>query len=82
MSDCPVRVNRGAKTAMALALAQPKLIRDIVSVDNAPVNAILASSFGKYVQGMKRIEESGVTKQSEADKILQDYEKVHIIQPI
>ncbi|KAK8004430.1 hypothetical protein PG989_004149 [Apiospora arundinis] len=65
----------GAKAAMALALAQPKLIRDIVSVDNAPVDAILASSFGKYVQGMKRIEESGVTKQSEADKILQDYEK-------
>ncbi|KAK8041166.1 hypothetical protein PG994_014173 [Apiospora phragmitis] len=65
----------GAKAAMALALAQPTLIRDIVSVDNAPVDAILESSFGKYVQGMKRIEEAGVTKQSEADKILQDYEK-------
>ena len=63
---------------MALALAQPKLIRDIVSVDNAPVDAILASSFGKYVQGMKRIEEAGVTKQSEADKILQDSEKVSL----
>ncbi|KAK8001816.1 hypothetical protein PG991_014038 [Apiospora marii] len=65
----------GAKAAMALALAQPTLVRDIVSVDNAPVNAILESSFGKYVQGMKRIEEAGVTKQSEADKILQDYEQ-------
>ncbi|KAK9426572.1 putative AB hydrolase-1 domain-containing protein [Seiridium unicorne] len=65
----------GAKCAMTLALAEPALVKDIVSVDNAPLDAVLASDFGKYIQGMKRIEAAGVTKQSEADKILAEYEK-------
>jgi len=65
----------GAKTAMTLALRYPNIIRDIVSVDNAPIDAALLSGFGKYVQGMKKIEEAGVTKQAEADKILQDFEE-------
>jgi hypothetical protein len=68
---------RGAKTAMALALKSPELVEDIVSVDNAPMDAALLSNFGKYIQGMKRIEEAGVTRQAEADNILKDYEKVH-----
>lgn len=66
----------GAKTAMTLALQNPKLVNDIVSVDNAPIDAALLSSFGKYIQGMKRIEEANITKQSEADAILKDYEEV------
>ncbi|KAH8664339.1 Alpha/Beta hydrolase protein [Xylariales sp. PMI_506] len=65
----------GAKTAMVLALAEPALVRDVVSVDNAPLDAQLGRSFGRYVQGMRRIEEARLTKQSEADKILQEYEK-------
>ncbi|KAI5921308.1 Alpha/Beta hydrolase protein [Camillea tinctor] len=65
----------GAKTAMTLALSQPDLPRDIVAVDNAPVDAVLSSSFAQYIQGMRRIEEAGVSKQSEADAILQEYEK-------
>ncbi|KAH8598046.1 Alpha/Beta hydrolase protein [Bisporella sp. PMI_857] len=65
----------GAKTAMALALRSPGLMRDIVSVDNAPIDAALLSSFGKYIQGMKKIEEAGVTKQAEADEILKNYEE-------
>ncbi|KAI2779454.1 mitochondrial hydrolase [Daldinia loculata] len=64
----------GAKTAMALSLKEPSLIRDIVSVDNAPVDAVLGTSFAHYIRGMRRIEEAGVTRQSEADKILQEYE--------
>ena len=59
---------------MTLALRSPEIIHDIVSVDNAPIDAALLSSFGKYVQGMKKIEEAGVTRQAEADKILQDFE--------
>lgn len=66
--------DRGAKTAMTLALRSPDLIRDIVAVDNAPVDAVLGSDFAKYVRGMKKIDEAGVTRQSEADKILADYE--------
>ncbi|KUJ20036.1 prolyl oligopeptidase-like protein [Mollisia scopiformis] len=65
----------GAKTAMTLALKEPDLIADVVSVDNAPLDAALLSNFGKYIQGMKKIEEAGVTRQAEADKILQDYEE-------
>ncbi|KAI0592970.1 alpha/beta-hydrolase [Biscogniauxia sp. FL1348] len=65
----------GAKTAMTLALGQPDLVRDIVAVDNAPVDAVLGTSFAKYIRGMRRIEEAGVKRQSEADKILQEYEE-------
>ncbi|KAI8965641.1 mitochondrial hydrolase [Daldinia sp. FL1419] len=64
----------GSKTAMTLSLKEPSLIRDIVSVDNAPVDVALHSAFPKYIQGMRRIEEAGVTRQAEADKILQEYE--------
>lgn len=69
----------GAKTAMTLALQSPDLINDIVSVDNAPIDAALLSSFGKYIRGMREIEEAGVTKQAEADAILQSYEEVDYI---
>ena len=61
---------------MTLALRSPDIINDIVSVDNAPIDAALLSGFGKYIQGMKVIEEVGVTKLAEADEILKDYEDV------
>ncbi|OLN95446.1 Abhydrolase domain-containing protein C22H12.03 [Colletotrichum chlorophyti] len=64
----------GAKAAMTLALKSPELLRDIVAVDNAPVDAILESAFGKYVQAMKKIEAANITRQAEADQILKDYE--------
>ncbi|KAI1180927.1 alpha beta hydrolase fold family [Nemania sp. FL0916] len=64
----------GAKTAMTLALDQPSLISNIVSVDNAPIDAVLSRDFAKYVRGMRHIEEAGATRQSEADEILADYE--------
>ncbi|KAI5820016.1 abhydrolase domain-containing protein [Pyronema omphalodes] len=65
----------GAKAAMALSLRRPDLISKLISVDNAPVDAILHSSFGHYVRAMERIENSQVKKQSEADLILQEVEK-------
>lgn len=61
---------------MTLALQAPDKIHDIISVDNAPIDAALLSSFGKYVSGMKKIEEAQVTKQVDADKILRNYEEV------
>lgn len=60
---------------MTLALLSPELIHDIVAVDNAPMDAALLSDFGKYIQGMRRVEESQVNRLAEADRILQDYEK-------
>ena len=64
---------------MTLALAEPSLVADLVSVDNAPVDVRLASDFGKYVQGMKKIDEAAVKRQAEADKILEPYEEVRNI---
>lgn len=61
---------------MTLALRSPEIINDIVSVDNAPIDAALLSNFGNYIQGMRKIEEAGVTRQAEADKILVEYEEV------
>lgn len=61
---------------MTLALESPDLVRDIISVDNAPVDAILESNFGKYIQGMEEIDRANITRQSEADSILKKYESV------
>ncbi|XXH00247.1 hypothetical protein Hte_006589 [Hypoxylon texense] len=65
----------GAKTAMTLGLSEPALIGDLVAVDNAPVDAALGGPFARYVQGMRRVDEAGVTRQSEADAILKEYEE-------
>jgi len=65
----------GAKTAMVVALRRRVPIANLIPVDNAPVDAALKGDFGKYVQAMRRIENTlGITKQSQADKILQHYE--------
>ncbi|KAL4915782.1 Alpha/Beta hydrolase protein [Aspergillus aurantiobrunneus] len=65
----------GAKTAMTVSLNGPELVSALVPVDNAPVNAPLRTDFGKYIRGMQHVEAANVTKQSDADKILQDYEQ-------
>ena len=64
----------GAKAAMTVALHRPELVEKLVSIDNAPVDAALKSDFAKYVQGMRRVEDAKVSKQSEADEILQPFE--------
>lgn len=69
---------RGAKTAMTVALHKPSLVANLISIDNAPIDAALKSDFGKYMQGMKKIEEAQVQKQSEADEILQAFEEVRL----
>jgi len=66
----------GAKTAMTIALRSPELVDKLISVDNAPVDAALKSDFGGYVKGMRIIEEKKVSKQAEADEILQEYAPV------
>ncbi|KAF2719875.1 alpha/beta-hydrolase [Polychaeton citri CBS 116435] len=65
----------GAKAAMAVALRNRVSIADLVSVDNSPVDASLKTDFVQYVQGMRKIEDAGITRQSEADAILKDYEE-------
>lgn len=61
---------------MTVALRSPQLVKALVPVDNAPVDANLKSDFHKYVRGMREIEDKQVKKQIEADQILQNYEEV------
>lgn len=60
---------------MTLALQSPEHVSDLIAVDNAPLDAALKTGFGQYVKGMKEIERAGVTRQSEADAILRNYEE-------
>lgn len=61
---------------MTVALRSPERVSALIPVDNAPVNAALKSDFPKYVQAMQHVESAKVSKQSDADKILKDYEEV------
>ncbi|PSN59904.1 alpha/beta-hydrolase [Corynespora cassiicola Philippines] len=65
----------GAKTVMTMALRDPSCCANIIAVDNAPVDAALASDFPRYVEGMQKIEKARVTSQRQADEILQAYVK-------
>lgn len=79
-SELPTLIlKRGAKAAMTLALHSPERVSALIPVDNAPVNAALQSDFPKYIRGMQHVESAKVTKQSDADKILQDYEEVRTV---
>lgn len=60
---------------MTLALHEPDLVANLIAVDNAPVDARLGTEFARYIQGMKKIDEADITRQAEADKILEPYEK-------
>lgn len=62
---------------MSVALRSPETVARIVAVDNAPVDITLTRTFASYVRGMKKIQEANVTRQSEADAILQGYEEVN-----
>ncbi|KAL2001450.1 hypothetical protein VTN02DRAFT_1766 [Thermoascus thermophilus] len=64
----------GAKTVMTVALRHPELVSALIPVDNSPIRAPLRSDFAKYVRGMQAVEAAQVSKQSEADQILQEYE--------
>ena len=63
---------------MAVALRNPKNVGTLIPVDNAPIDATLRSDFGKYIQGMKKILDAGITKQAEADNIMKEYEEVGV----
>lgn len=61
---------------MTLALRSPELISKIIAVDNAPIDMALNDDFSKYVRAMKNIQDAKITRQSEADEILQKVEEV------
>lgn len=59
---------------MTLALASPTLIKDLISVDNAPVDAILSTDFAKYVRAMQQVDAADVSSIRAADNILAEVE--------
>ncbi|CAI6333317.1 unnamed protein product [Periconia digitata] len=65
----------GAKTVMAMALREPSCCANIIAVDNAPVDAALASDFPKYVEGMRKVENAQCKSQKAADEALTPYVK-------
>ncbi|CAO3639874.1 unnamed protein product [Cunninghamella blakesleeana] len=65
----------GGKAVMMTALMAPERVHQLVSIDMPPVPLTLSKGFSTYIQGLKKINESQVTKQSQADLILQQVEK-------
>ncbi|KAF2218265.1 abhydrolase domain-containing protein [Elsinoe ampelina] len=64
----------GAKVAMALALRGKCPVANLISVDNAPVDAALKSDFGTYCAGMRAVAAAGVKTLGEADAVMAEYE--------
>lgn len=59
---------------MTVALHAPTKIANLISVDNAPVDAALRSNFATYIQGLRRVDDARVARQADADAILQPFE--------
>jgi pimeloyl-ACP methyl ester carboxylesterase len=66
----------GAKAAMCVALDAPSTVKNLIPVDNAPVDASFKSDFGQYLQGMRAVAKARPKRQSEADEVLKPYAKV------
>lgn len=60
---------------MTTALHEPSTVSKLVVVDIAPFSLPLSNDFATYVKAMRDIDSRSLTKQSEADKILTEYEK-------
>ena len=65
----------GAKTAMTICLRRKIPVSTLVSVDNAPVDAALLSSFPKYIKGMREVAAANITRLRDGDDILKQYEE-------
>ncbi|CAG8779721.1 2312_t:CDS:2, partial [Acaulospora morrowiae] len=63
----------GGKVAMTMALRQEQQLDRLVVVDSAPVNSRISQEFKRYIDVMKKIEQVGVVKQSQADEIMKNY---------
>ncbi|TIB50312.1 hypothetical protein E3P80_00472 [Wallemia ichthyophaga] len=64
----------GGKVVMALALAQPHLLRRLIVADMSPQRASISEEFLAYTQTMVDIEHANVRSKKEADEMLKKVE--------
>ncbi|KAF3391296.1 hypothetical protein F1880_007748 [Penicillium rolfsii] len=64
----------GAKTALTLALHSPKLVSDVVAVDNCPINLPVGPDFLIYLESMAKAEQEKVRTHAEADEIIRQFD--------
>ncbi|KAI9469798.1 MAG: Alpha/Beta hydrolase protein [Benjaminiella poitrasii] len=64
----------GGKVVMNVALHQPGLLSKLIVVDIAPVYHKLSREYDHHIEAMREIQARQLTKQKEADKILQKFE--------
>ncbi|KAJ2027368.1 hypothetical protein IWW57_002639 [Coemansia sp. S610] len=60
----------GGKVVMRTALDHPDLVSRLIVDDIVPCTVDLAHDFGRYVVGLREIEEKGIAVQKEADMML------------
>lgn len=71
-----INCHRGAKTALTLALHSPKLVSNVVAVDNCPINLPIGPDFLRYLEGMATVEQQKVRTHAEADEIIRQFDPV------
>ncbi|KAI8138194.1 Alpha/Beta hydrolase protein, partial [Fennellomyces sp. T-0311] len=64
----------GGKVVMTTALQNPSVVKKLVVVDIAPFSLPLSNDFAAYIDAMRKIDAANLKKQSDADKMLQEYE--------
>jgi hypothetical protein len=73
-----MRLLRGAKTALTLALNSPGLVSKVIAIDNCPIHLPLTEEFPRYLRAMAEVQDAGVKSHQEGDMILRKYEEVCI----
>ncbi|KAG8450648.1 hypothetical protein GDO86_003065 [Hymenochirus boettgeri] len=62
----------GGKTAMTLALQEPKLVERLVSVDISPSPTVPQTGFPKYIAAMQRVQLEGKMPRSTARRLAEE----------
>lgn len=66
----------GAKTALTLALSQPRLVSTVVAIDNGPGRWALGSEWDGYLDAIRMVDKARVKRFAEGDRMMAAYIKV------
>ncbi|KAL0136769.1 Alpha/Beta hydrolase protein, partial [Mucor lusitanicus] len=64
----------GGKVMMNVSLRQPQLPSKLIVIDMAPIKLQLTREYSDHIEAMREIQAKQLTKQKEADEILQKFE--------